>query len=162
MEYRYGFNVNWNVRTVSMFIVLLVIPNILGMLNISTSFGKLHFFQLAIILAALIYGPVGGFMSGITGSIYSGIIMSNPYIIVGNAILGLFAGIFIRYGFKTITAVMLAFLIQLPWLILTDYYLVHLPWTFIKGLIIALFITNALWAYVAHHSYKPMRRFLGC
>ena len=165
MEYKniFGFNINWNTKSISMFIVLLGIPNMLGMLNISTPFGfKIHFFQAAIILAALIYGPIGGLMSGITGSMFSAILMNNPYIIIGNAILGFFTGIFLRYGVKTIYAVLFAYLIQLPWLVLTDYYLVHLPWPFIQALIIALLISNTVWALVAHHSHKPLRRFIGC
>ena len=163
MQYEniFSFNVKWNYRTVSLFLFLLLLPNFLGLINLPTVFGfKIHFFQLIVFLAALIYGPSGGLLSGITGSFYSALIMHNTYIIGCNAILGFFAGLFIRYGFKTVIAVWLAFLIQLPWLIITDYYLVHLSIVFIKALVIALAISNTIWAIAAHYAAKPIKELL--
>jgi len=147
----FAFRNEWNVKTVSLFIFLLALPNILGMINVTAPWGfKIHFFQVAVFMAALIYGPYGGMFSGLVGSIYSAFIMHNPYIAIGNAILGFFVGFFVRYGLHTVLAVLLAFLIQIPWLVLTDYYLVHLPMTFIIPLISALLISNIIWALVAH------------
>ena len=71
MEFRHslGFNVAWNEKTVSLLLFLLVVPNVLGAVNLPTVFGfKLHLFQVAIFLAALIYGPLGGGLAGLTGS----------------------------------------------------------------------------------------------
>jgi len=165
MEYRnkFSFNIKWGYKTISLFIFLIILPNLLGMMNISTVWGfKIHFFQIAVFIAALIYGPKGGLLSGLLGSTYSAIIMNNPYIIIGNAILGFFVGLFIRYKLHTIIAVILAFLIQLPWLILTDYYLVNLPMGFILRLILALAISNLVWATAAHYSAKPIKKALKC
>jgi hypothetical protein len=146
----FRFNVDWNYRTISLFLVLLAIPNILGMANLSTPFGfKIHFFQFAIFLAAAIYGPTGGMLAGLTGSLYSAAVMSNPYIAVGNAILGAFTGLFMRYKFNTIVAVALAFLIQLPWLIGTDYFLIGMPLKAIWMLVVALAVSNTVWAALA-------------
>jgi uncharacterized membrane protein len=164
MEYKniFPFDVEWNYKTIALFLFLLGLPNLLGMINIGTPFGfKIHFFQAAIFVAALIYGPTGGMASGLVGSAYSAVMMNNPYIIVGNMILGFFVGLFAKYGIKTVFAVWLAFLIQLPWLVLTDYYLVHLPMTFIISLIIALAVSNTIWAIVAHYAAKPIRHTLG-
>ena len=156
-----GFNVKWNSKTIALFGLLLVLPNILGAINLSTPWGfKIHFFQLAIFAAAMIYGPKGGLLSGLVGSAYSAALMSNPYILLGNAILGFFTGLFARYGYHTLVAVAIAYAIQLPWLILTDYYLVHLPGKFIIGLVIALAISNLVWATIAHYSVKPIRKSL--
>src|SRR3989338_298963 len=159
MEYKnvFSFDIKWNYKTTSMFLFLLVLPNFLGMVNLPTSFGfQIHFFQVAVFLAALIYGPSGGLLSGIIGSVYPAIIMHNPYIVGGNAILGFFAGLFARYGIKTLFAVWLAFLIQLPWLVITDYYLVHLPVKFITALVVALAVSNTMWAIAALYASKQI------
>ncbi len=163
MEYKniFSFDVEWNYKTIALFLFLIGLPNLLGIVNITTPFGfKIHFFQAAIFLAALIYGPMGGLSAGLVGSAYSAAVMANPYIIVGNVLLGFFVGLFARYGIKTVFAVWLAFLIQLPWLVLTDYYLVHLPIAFIVSLIIALAVSNTLWAVVAHYLAKPVKNSL--
>ena len=163
MQYKnlFSFNMKWNYKTVSAFIFLIFLPNLLGMINLSTPWGfKLHFFQLAIFIAALIYGPKGGLLSGLIGSIFSAWTMHNPYIIVGNVILGFFVGFFVRLGWHTLLAVLTAYLIQLPWLIITDYYLVSLPFVFIMNLIIALAISNLVWGLLAHYAVKPINNLL--
>lgn len=165
MEYanKFSFNVEWNYKTISLFIFLLILPNLLGAINLDTAWGfKIHFFQVAVFIAALIYGPAGGLLSGLVGSVYSAFAMHNPYLIIGNAILGFFVGLFVRYKMHTVIAAMLAYLIQLPWLVLTDYYLVNLPMGFIWGLIIALAISDVMWAIVAHYTAKPIRKSLRC
>lgn len=165
MEYaeKFSFNVEWNYRTITTFLFLLVLPNLLGTINLNTIWGfKIHFFQSAVFMAALIYGPKGGLLSGLMGSIYSAFIMHNPYIIIGNAILGFFVGLFARHGLNTILAVILAYSVQLPWLILTDYYLVGLPMGFIVRLILALTISNFIWSLAVHYTIKPIREYLRC
>lgn len=160
MQYKnlFSFNMKWNFKTISLFIFLLLLPNFLGMLNLSTGIGfKIHFFQYAIFLAAILYGPYGGLLSGLVGSTYSAVIMHNPYLAIGNAIFGFFTGLFIRYGFKIIIAVLLAYAIQLPWLIITDYYFVHLPVTLIIPLVIALLISNTIWAIAAYYTAKLLK-----
>ena len=165
MEYanKLSFNVEWNYKTIGLFIFLLGLPNLLGAINIGTIWGfKLHFFQVAVFIAALIYGPTGGLMSGLIGSAYSAFLTGNPYIAIGNAILGFFVGFFVRYKMHTIIAVLLAYIIQLPWLILTDHFLVNLPMGFIWRLVIALFISNIIWATLAHYAVKPIKSSLQC
>jgi uncharacterized membrane protein len=163
MEYRdiFAFETKWNVKTISFFAFLTVLPNLFGLINISTPFGfKIHTFQVVIFLAAAIYGPIGGLVSGGFGSIYSAIIMNNPYIVVGNMILGLFAGIFFRKGFNLIIAALLAFAIQLPWLFFTDLYLVKMPIIVVSGLIVALFISHIVWAGLVQLIYKPVKKLV--
>lgn len=159
----FSFGVNWNYKTISMLIFLAIIPNFLGFINISTPLGfKIHSFQLAIIAAAMIYGPMGGLISGLFGSVYSAIIMNNPYIIGGNIILGIVTGLLLRKKVHTLLAVLIAYGVQLPWLILTDYYLVHLPMHVIKAIIITLLITNSIWALVIHYSKNRIKRIIEC
>ena len=159
----FSFGVELNFKTFSMLIFLLAIPNVLGAINLPTVWGfKIHLFQLGIFIAALAYGPSGGLLSGITGSLYSAFMMGNPYIIAGNAILGFFTGLFVKYRMHTVIAVMLAYAVQLPWLILTDYYLVHLSAGFIKALVIALALSNLVWGTVAHYSKNAIEKALKC
>lgn len=161
MQYRNIFDVEWNHKSLGLFIFLIALPNLLGMVNLSTPLGfKVHFFQLGIFLAAIIYGPWGGMLSGLFGSVYSALIMGNPYIVGGNAMLGFFAGLFVKYGFNTVISVLLAFLIQLPWLILTDFYLMRLPLNFIFMLVIALAASNFIWALAAHYIAAPLKNSL--
>ncbi|MFC1754547.1 ECF transporter S component [Thermoproteota archaeon] len=163
MDYKsiFTFDTEWNYRSLGMLIFLIFLPNLLGLINMPTVFGfKIHIFQVAIFIAAVIYGPTGGLLSGLVGSTYSAFIMHNPYIIVGNMLLGFFVGFFARYKIHTVIAVILAYVIQLPWLILTDYYLVGLSAGFITALVIALAVSNIIWAVVAHYTALPLKRSL--
>lgn len=161
MQNIFSFDVEWNYRKVALFVFLIAVPNVLGLVNFGTLFGfKIHVFQIAVFLAAIIFGPSAGLLSGLIGSLYSAAIMNNPYLVVGNMILGFFTGLFVRYGIHTVIAAVLAYLVQLPWLIVSDYYFVHLPWSFLVPLIIALAISNIIWAFVAHYMAKPIMNLL--
>ncbi|MCX5848593.1 MAG: hypothetical protein NTW65_04010 [Deltaproteobacteria bacterium] len=121
---------------------------------------KVHFFPAAIILAALIFGATGGLIAGVAGSLYSALLLGNPYLIVGNALFGLLTGIFYKRTNKIILSVLLAFVCELPWLIITDYYFVNLPAEFIAKLVVVLFLANVLWAALMHSFNKPLRKYL--
>jgi uncharacterized membrane protein len=141
--------------------VLVLIPNVLSLVNIDTPMGvKLHLFQLAIFIAAIVFGPFGGTLSGLIGSIYPAMVISNPYIIVGNTLLGFFVGLFTRKGMNTVLAVILAYMIQLAWLIPSDLYLQKMPAGMVKGVVVALLISNLIWAIVAHFISKPIKNVL--
>jgi|GEM_PF-4884292 len=100
------FERRWDRKEITLLACLVVLPNLLGLLNIDTGLGfKIHVFQLGIVIAALFYGMSGGLLAGTFGSIYSAIIINNPYIIIGNAILGLAAGYLIARGHHTVLAV---------------------------------------------------------
>ncbi len=163
MEHKniFSFDVEWNYKSISLFLILLVLPNLLSVFNIDTGFGfKIHLFQIGIFIAALVYGPLGGLAAGFTGSMYSAFIMNNPYLVFGNMILGAFAGLFARYGLNIVIAVLIAYMIQIPYLVLTDYYLMHMPFKVILALVIALFVSNVAWAIVAHYSAKPIKKYI--
>ena len=165
MEYKniFSFGVEWNYRTVGMFVLLLILPNLLGMLNVTTPFGfNIHFFQFAIFVAAVVFGPLGGLMSGLFGSAYSAVLMHNPSIIVGNMILGFLAGMFFRYGWHAVVAALLAFAVQLLWLVPTDLYLMHMPLNVVGMLVVALLISNVIWATLANYAAMPLRKVLRC
>lgn len=153
----------WNEKTIGALAVLVLLPNILGTINLSTPWGfQIHVFQAAIFLAALLLGRWAGLVAGSVGSLYAAAAMGNPFILFGNALLGFFAGHFAERGFRPVAAGMLAFAIQLPWLAVTDHFLMGLSWSFIGGLAVSLAASNLLWAVAAAWAAVPLRRFLGC
>jgi len=157
----FSLNVRWHLKNLVFFTFMLVLPNFLSVFNLPTPYGfNIHFFQIAIILAAMLFGPIGGAAAGLMGSLYSALAMHNPYLIVGNIILGFFVGVFFRYKWNVVSAVVAAFAIQLPWLVATDYYLVHMPLPIIGMLAVTLFVSNVIWASVAHYAYAPVARFI--
>jgi len=161
MDYRDIFSIKLDYKSVSLLVFLAILPNVLGMLNISTSLGfKLHFFQIGIFAAAMLYGPLGGAVSGGIGSAYSAILMNNPYIIIGNIILGFFAGLFMRHGWHTVISVLAAYLIQLPWLWISDIYFAGMPVIVVKGVVAALFFSNLIWSLIVHYTVRPFKNMI--
>jgi len=155
--------VRWNEKTIGALIALALLPNLLGMINLTTPWGfKIHVFQAAIFLAALLLGRWAGLIAGVAGSLYVAAAMSNPFILLGNALLGFFTGHFAERGFRPVVAVMLAFAIQLPWLVVTDHLLMGLAWSFIGALVLSLAVSNLVWAVAAAWAAGPLRRLLGC
>ncbi len=146
-------------KAFSVFLFLILLPCILSLINITFAESwKIHFFPAAIILAAVVFGPIGGIIAGISGSLYTALFLGNPYIIAGNALFGILAAVFYKKTDKIVFSVLLAYLCELPWLILTDYYLVHLPADFIAKLVVVLLLGNFLWATLIKLSIKPIRK----
>ena len=152
-------NVTFYRKAVSIFTLLVLLPCLLSLINITFAQSwKLHFFPAAIILAAVFYGATGGIVAGISGSLYSALFLGNPYIIVGNALFGLLISIFYKKNDNLILSVLLAYACELPWLILTDYYFVHLSSDFIAKLVVVLLLANILWAVLIQISIKHIRK----
>ena len=110
---------------------------------------RLHFFQLGIFMAAFVFGPWAGALTGALASSYNGLfVIANPWIIGGNALLGLFSGIFLK-KFGPMKAVLAAFAIQLPYLYVTDVYLAHMPVNVVYGIIATLAVTTISAGFIA-------------
>jgi len=141
---------SWREVLASPLFMLIFLPLLLSLVHIPTPGGfRIHFFQLAILLGAYFFGPVGGGIAGMAGSLAGALMMANPYLIVGNVILGTATGGFARWGFRPLFAIWLAFFLQLPWLIISDYFFMGLSVTFIQCLIISVFLSNTLWGIIA-------------
>jgi uncharacterized membrane protein len=150
-----------NEKSIITLVILMLLPNLLGAIHLSTPWGfKIHLFQYAIFLAAFAMGPIGGLLAGFAGSLHAAYVMTNPYILVGNALLGFFTGYFFRRGHTYLRSALLGFGVQIPWLVATDYFLMNLPVSFIGGLLFALTLTNVLWAVPAGMSAGPLKRYL--
>lgn len=141
--------------------LLVVIPFALSVINIQiANTWKIHFFQAAVFLAALRFGVAGGVAAGVSGSLFTAVTLGNPYLIVGNIILGGMTGIIFRKTQRLIPAVLLAYCCQLPWLIVSSYFFVGLPAPFIAGLVAILLLSNMLWASLITLCMKPLERYL--
>jgi len=163
MEYKniFNFNISLTWKSVLLLLLLSILPNWLGMYHYTTTFGlRIHFFQYLIFVAAIIYGPIGGLISGAFGSIWTAISLNNPYIVFGNMILGFFAGLFLRYGLNIILSVLIAYLIQLPWLWFTDIYLANMPIRIVKMVVVALLFSDILCGFIAWITAKPIREII--
>jgi uncharacterized membrane protein len=148
-------------RAALAFGLLVLLPCFLSLINVTFAQSwKIHFFPAAFFLAAISFGPAGGMIAGVTGSLYSAILLGNPYLIAGNALMGFLTGVFFRKTSKIIPSAMLAFACQLPWLIVSDYYFVGLPAMFIAKLAVVLFLGNLLWALLTSLGMKPIRKYL--
>ena len=153
------FGVRFSYRSLLMLGFLAIFPNLLGTVVLQTPFGfKFHFFQILIFLAALIYGKWGGAAAGAFGSVYAAIALGNPYIIVGNVLLGFFTGVFAKRT-RIVFAVLGAFAIQVPWLYFTDL-LAGMPEPAVRGVVVALLFSNVVWAAVAGLTYKRIRSLI--
>lgn len=103
---------------------------------------RIHFFQAGIFTTAFLFGPLtGALVGGLTSSYTALAVLHNPWIIGGNAILGFFAAYFYR-KMHPVKAVLAAYLIQLPYLVITDIFLAHMPLNIVKGIVFLLFYEN--------------------
>jgi uncharacterized membrane protein len=72
------------------------VANILGFFTIPIGIAKIHLMQLPIILTGLALGPCSGGLVGSIGAVVMAFRLRppNPYILIGNAILGFMTGMF--------------------------------------------------------------------
>ena len=157
MQYRHIFGVEFDFKKALLLISLLIFPNILAAFHFHFYGIRFHFFQYLIFLAAFIYGPAAGMLSGGLGSLYTAVALKNPYISVGNMILGGLAGYFMKRKIGVVPAVLLAFAAQLPWLWATDVYLAGMPAAAVNGIVAALLAGNIICAYLAKASAEKVK-----
>jgi uncharacterized membrane protein len=149
-------------RRVTVTLTLLIfLPFVLSLMHLTFAQSwKVHFFPAAVILAAMIFGATGGLVAGIAGSLYSAVLLGNPYLIVGNALFGMLTGVFYEKTNKMMLSVLLALICELPWLVVTDYYFMKLSAEFIMKLIVVLFLADMFWAALIQLLDKPLRKYL--
>jgi LytS/YehU family sensor histidine kinase len=119
----------------------LSVPFVLGL--------RIHFFQIAIILAGVIGGPVSGLVTGAIGGVYVAALRSDPTIVVGNALLGLFTGFFVRKMRPALAGIAAWVLIQAPWIYLTGTYMLHVPGVVMQTILATLTVEDVSCAVIA-------------
>jgi uncharacterized membrane protein len=111
---------------------------------------SVHFFQLAIFLCGVLAGPWAGVLGGAVGGLYMSV-TKIPFVIGGIAILGGSVGLFAK-RVRPILAASLAWLVQAPYVIITDYIwftlFAGITSTAALGLIIPIMISLTLEALV--------------
>jgi riboflavin transporter FmnP len=119
----------------------LSVPFVLGL--------RIHFFQIAIILAGVIGGPVSGLVTGAIGGVYVAALRSDPTIVVGNALLGLFTGLFVRKMRPALAGIAAWVLIQAPWIYLTGTCILHVPGVVMQTILATLTVEDVSCAVIA-------------
>lgn len=94
-----------------------VIPVAVGSLN-----SNIHLTQIPILLGGILAGPWVGLVTGLLGGLYMSFSTDIPFVIGGLAILGFASGALSKKEFKPIYSGVLAWLIQAPYVFLTDYF----------------------------------------
>lgn len=121
---------------------------------------ELHFFQAAVFSSAFLFGPLAGAAVGIVSSAYTGLyVIHNPWIIGGNAILGLAVAYFYT-RMHPVKAALAAFAVQLPYLLLTDIYLASTPLSFEAGIVFTLFVECIICGFAAWKIADAARPYL--
>jgi len=147
-------------KSICTIILLTVLPNLVGLIVLPNIFGlKIHFFQYFIFLSAVIFGPFAGALAGIFGSVHVALALNNPYVLIGNALLGFFAGLLAK-RIGIVKAILAAYFIQLPWLVYSDIFLAGMPAQAVQMIVASLFVSNILLGFFALKSYKRIERAL--
>ena len=143
-------------KTVAFVALMAALANVMSIpplaipLPLGTFTSSIHFFQLAIFLSGILAGPWAGLLSGAVGSLYMGITRI-PFVIGGIAILGACTGLFAK-KFRPVTACLLAWLVQAPYIFVTDYvwftYFVGTPSTVALSLLTPIIVNLGLQAVV--------------
>jgi uncharacterized membrane protein len=118
----------------------LSVPFVLGL--------RIHFFQVAIILAGVVAGPLPGLVTGTIGGVYVATLMSDPTIVIGNGLLGLFTGLFVRRMRPAVAGIVAWVLIQAPWLYLTGTYVLRVPGLVMQTILATLTVEDVVCAVI--------------
>ena len=137
-------------RFVAFTAIMTAVAVVLSALSVPFLFGlRIHFFQVAIMLAGIIGGPVSGLIAGSVAGVYTAALMSNPTIVVGNALLGIFTGIFVRKMRPVLAGILAWVLIQAPWLYLSETYILNVPGFVMQTILVTLTVEDVICAVVA-------------
>jgi LytS/YehU family sensor histidine kinase len=109
---------------------------------------RIHFFQVGIMLAGAIGGPVSGLITGSIGGLYIAMIRSDPTIVVGNGLLGLFTGLLVRKIRPALAALVAWVLVQAPWIYLTGTFILGVPSAVMQLILVLLTLEDAVCAVV--------------
>jgi len=135
---------------------VLSVPPLAVPISLSGFESSIHFFQLAIFLAGILAGPWAGLVAGAVGGLYMSV-TKIPFIVGGIAILGGSAGLFAK-KVRPVFAGLLAWLVQAPYVLVTDYlwFTLFAPprssaiaWTIVTPIMISLTLQAIICAILA-------------
>ena len=112
-------------KTVAFVALMAALANVMSLpplaipLQLGGYTSAVHFFQLAIFICGILAGPWAGLVSGAVGGLYMGA-TKIPFVVGGIAILGVSVGFFAK-KVRPVFAGLLAWLVQAPYVLVTDY-----------------------------------------
>ena len=133
--------------------------NLLGFFAIPLGPTRFHLLQVPIILAGLSLGPWIGGLVGFVGAGVMAYNTLNPYLLLGNAILGFSVGAVYsrlkrRKGIPLLPqliSVIVAFIVQSPYVYVTDVFLVGMPSPLVQTVILPiLFVEDVISVLLCH------------
>lgn len=145
-------------RQIAFIVTMAATANVLALLAVPLGFMSIHFIQIPIILTGLILGPLAGGFVGFIGATVMAITLQKPnfYILPGNAILGAFTGLFYhrllgrRPIISQLLSVLGAYVVQMPYVYVTDVYLMGMPQPVVTVIIATLLVEDLIGASVSH------------
>jgi len=138
-----------NSRLVAFTAGISAVTVVLSLLMVPFLFGTgIHFFQTGIMLAGVAGGPLSGLITGLVGGSYVAMIRSDPTIVVGNGLLGLFIAVFSRKLRPVLAGLVAWVLIQAPWIYLVDTLVLHVPAVAVQTILALLTVENVICAAV--------------
>jgi LytS/YehU family sensor histidine kinase len=142
--------VRYSSRLAAFTAVMSALAVALSALSLPFVFGlHIHFFQVVIILAGVMGGPLSGLVTGVVGGAYMAASMSDPTIVIGNGLLGLFTGLFVLRIRPALAGLVAWVLIQAPWIYLTGTYILHVPGLVMQTILATLTIEVVFCAVIA-------------
>jgi uncharacterized membrane protein len=136
------------------------LSNVLGFIVVPVGPMTFHLIQLPIVFSGLAVGPLAGGLVGFFGAFVMAFTLSkpNPYIVVGNAILGFLTGTFYsklrhmsrRSILPQVISVVLAYALQMPYVYVTDVYLMGMPSPVVLGILVVLLVEDVISTMISH------------
>jgi len=147
-------------KLIAFIAVMCAVANVLGLFSIPIGLTKIHFMQLPIILSGLALGPWIGGLVGFIGATTMAFNLPSPnlYILPGNAILGFFTGLFYlrlkkmrgRPIIPQVISVLGAYIVQSPYVYVTDVYLMTMPQPLVQGILLKLLLEDVISVLLSH------------
>jgi uncharacterized membrane protein len=149
-----------NSKLITFIATMCAVANVLGLFSIPMGVTNIHFMQLPIILAGLALGPWVGGLVGLIGAatMAFNLVPINPYILLGNAILGFFTGLFYLYLGKMrvkpiipqVISVLGAYIIQAPYVYVTDVFFMAIPTFVVIEILLKLLLEDVISVLLSH------------
>lgn len=148
-------------KLIAFIAVMCAVANVLGFFTIPIGITEIHLMQLPIILTGMALGPCSGGLVGFIGAAVMAFRLHppNPYILLGNAILGFMTGAFysrlrktrVRQIIPQVISVLGAYFVQFPYVYVTDVYLMFIPSHIVLMLILPkLLIEDVISVLLSH------------
>ena len=147
-------------KQIAFIAVMSALANVLGYFSIPVGTTKIHFMQLPVIFSGLALGSIVGGVVGFTGSAVMAFTLQppNPFILLGNAILGFFTGLFYQWLrnrkppiIPQLLSVVGAIVIQFPYTYVSDVYWMSMTEPLVLYTILPkLFLEDMISLSIAH------------